>query len=176
MPRFGATFNISCMMRNDQKLDSVSCRNLQNVRPANCKVLLAAICLTMIPSAVARNGSEQVQSGAVRRAAAGWRTIRMRVTAYCSCPKCCGKYSGGKTAGGHEVTQGDTFVAADKMHSFGTEMIIPGYNDSRPVEVLDRGGAIRGSRLDVFFNSHQEARQWGVRYLPVKVRVSFHNQ
>ena len=100
----------------------------------------------------------------------------MRVTAYCPCPKCCGKYSGGRTAAGHEVTQGDAFVAADKMHSLGTEMIIPGYNNFQPVEVLDRGGAIRGNRLDVFFNSHVEARQWGVRYLPVKVRAGLRSQ
>ena len=95
----------------------------------------------------------------------------MKVMAYCPCPQCCGIYSGGKTAGGYEITQGDTFVAADRGHSFGTEMIVPGYNDSRPVEVRDRGGAIRGNRLDVFFDSHREVRQWGVRYLPVKVRA-----
>jgi 3D (Asp-Asp-Asp) domain-containing protein len=55
------------------------------------------------------------------------------------------------------------------MHSFGTEMIVPGYNNSQPVKVLDRGRAIRGNRLDVFFNSHQKAKEWGVKYLPVKV-------
>jgi 3D (Asp-Asp-Asp) domain-containing protein len=48
-------------------------------------------------------------------------------------------------------------------------MIISGYNDGQPVKVLDRGGAIRGDRLDVFFASHQEALEWGVRYLDVKV-------
>ena len=159
------------MMRGNGKLDGVSYRDRRNIGPASGKVLLAAICLTIIPSAFAGNGARQAQSSLVRRAAAEWRTIRMKVTAYCPCPKCCGKYSGGKTAAGHNISLGDTFVAADRMHSFGTEMIIPGYNDSQPVEVLDRGGAIRGNRLDVFFNSHSEARQWGVRYLPVKMRI-----
>lgn len=100
-----------------------------------------------------------------------WQTIRMRVTGYCPCRKCCGKYSDGKTASGHKIVQGDTFVAADSRHSFGTKMIVPGYNDCRPVQVLDRGGAIRGNRLDIFFNSHHKARQWGVRYLLVKLRA-----
>jgi 3D (Asp-Asp-Asp) domain-containing protein len=98
-----------------------------------------------------------------------WQTIRMRVTAYCWCWRCCGKHSDGITANGHRIRLRDTFVAADKMHSFGTEMIIPGYNNSQPVKVLDRGGAIRGNQLDVFFNSHQKALEWGVQYLPVKV-------
>ncbi|MBN1391943.1 MAG: 3D domain-containing protein [Sedimentisphaerales bacterium] len=100
-----------------------------------------------------------------------WQTVRMRVTAYCPCPKCCGKYSGGPTACGHKICQGDTFVAADKRYSFGTEMLIPGYNNGKTVKVLDRGGAIKGDRLDVFFTSHKEALEWGVRYLDVRVRL-----
>ena len=98
-----------------------------------------------------------------------WQTVQMRVTAYCPCSKCCGKYSDGITASGHTIQPGDCFVAADKKHPFGTEMIIAGYNDGKPVKVLDRGGAINENRLDVFFDSHQKALEWGVRYLDVKV-------
>jgi len=98
-----------------------------------------------------------------------WQTVRMRVTAYCPCQKCCGKYSDGVTACGHKICQGDSFVAADIRYPFGTEMIIPGYKNGETVEVLDRGGVIRGDRLDVFFNYHHEALKWGVRYLDVKV-------
>jgi 3D (Asp-Asp-Asp) domain-containing protein len=102
---------------------------------------------------------------------AQWDVIEMRVTAYCWCKKCCGKHSDGITANGHRIRIGDTFVAADKKYPFGTEMIVPGYNNSQPVKVLDRGGAIRGNKLDIFFNSHHRAKAWGVRFLPVKVRV-----
>lgn len=101
-----------------------------------------------------------------------WQVIEMRVTAYCSCGKCCGEYSDGITACGHKIQPGDAFVAADKRYAFGTEMTIPGYNNSEPVKVQDRGGAIRGDRLDVFFHSHEEALNWGVKYLLVKVRQS----
>ena len=55
-----------------------------------------------------------------------WLTVRMCVTAYCPCPKCCGRYSDGVTACGHKIHPGDSFVAADKKYPFGTEMIIPG--------------------------------------------------
>jgi 3D (Asp-Asp-Asp) domain-containing protein len=73
------------------------------------------------------------------------------------------------TACGHVIEAGDTFVAADKRYAFGTEMIVPGYSQGRAVKVLDRGGAIQGNRVDVFFPSHQEALEWGVKYLDVKV-------
>ena len=98
-----------------------------------------------------------------------WKTLTMRVTAYCPCPKCCGEYSDNITANGHSISQGDRFVAADRRFSFGTQMVIPGYNNSNTVKVFDRGGAIYDNRLDVFFNTHQEALEWGVQYLNVKI-------
>ncbi|MHC4566404.1 MAG: 3D domain-containing protein [Planctomycetota bacterium] len=49
-------------------------------------------------------------------------------------------------------------------------MVVPGYDYSRAVKVLDRGGAVKGNRLDVFFHSHIEALEWGVKYLDVQVR------
>lgn len=94
----------------------------------------------------------------------------MRVTAYCPCSECCGQYADGMTACGHKIRPGDAFVAADKQYSFGAEMVVPGYNNNQPVKVLDRGGAIKGDRLDVFFDSHQQALEWGVKYLDVRVR------
>lgn len=99
-----------------------------------------------------------------------YKTVLMRVTAYCPCEKCCGEYSDGVTASGHKIRPGDAFVAADKEYPFGTKMVIEGYKNSESVKVLDRGGAIRGNKLDVFFHSHREALKWGVRYLDVEVR------
>lgn len=101
-----------------------------------------------------------------------WRTVRMRVTGYCACAKCCGDSSDGITASNHRIRRGDVFVAADKRHPFGTEMVIPGYNDSQPVKVLDRGRAIRGNRLDLYFSSHHQAKKWGIKHLDVLVKTA----
>ena len=98
-----------------------------------------------------------------------WQTLSMRVTAYCPCEQCCGEWADGVTANGHVISQGDRFVAADRRFGFDTQMVIPGYNTSETVKVYDRGGAIYDNRLDVFFNTHQEALEWGVQYLEVKV-------
>lgn len=92
--------------------------------------------------------------------------IRMNVSAYCPCSKCCGQYADGVTASGHVIEKGDRFVAAPKNYPFGTVMIIPGYGK---VKVLDRGGAIKGNRLDVYFDTHEQALEWGRQYLDVVV-------
>jgi 3D (Asp-Asp-Asp) domain-containing protein len=96
----------------------------------------------------------------------------MRVTAYCPGACCCGKWADGMTASGHIIQPGDRFVAADKQFAFGTRIIIPGYNNNQPVEVLDRGGAIKGDRLDVFFPTHEEALEWGVQMLTVSISIN----
>ncbi len=99
------------------------------------------------------------------------RTVRMLVTAYCPCAKCCGKHADGKTASGYSVwTNGSKFVAADKhMFQFGEMLGVPGYDGGAVVPVLDRGRLIKGHRLDVFYPSHAMAKQWGSRWLDVKV-------
>ena len=38
-----------------------------------------------------------------------------------------------------------------------------------PVPVLDRGGAIKGARLDVLYATHEQARAWGVQELEVAI-------
>ena len=94
----------------------------------------------------------------------------MIVTAYCPCRKCCGRWADGLTASGRPVTaNGGRFVAAPPGLRFHSLVSVPGYNGGRPVPVLDRGGAIKGHRLDVFFPTHAEALAWGRRLLTVEI-------
>ena len=99
------------------------------------------------------------------------RTVLMQVTAYCPCKKCCGPNAQGITASGKDITYNDgRFVAADTRNlPFGTKLVIPGYHNTLPVEVIDRGGAIKGDKLDVFFPTHEEALQWGRQTVEVKI-------
>ncbi len=100
-------------------------------------------------------------------------TILMEVTAYCPCTKCCGPKAHGVTASGLPVSHNNgQFVAADiRVLPFDTEIRIPGYHgeDGAVVPVIDRGGAIKGKKLDVYFPSHQRALEWGRQILPVQV-------
>ena len=86
-----------------------------------------------------------------------------KVTAYCSCAKCCGKTTG-ITASGTRATAGRT-IAAPAKFAFGTKLSLNG----KVYTVEDRGGAISGNRIDLYVSSHAEALAWGVRYLPVSV-------
>ncbi len=102
---------------------------------------------------------------------AEWKPIEANVSAYCCCKKCCGKEPNhpayGITASGHKVKKGDRLVAADKKYKFGTIFRVEGYNGGKPVKVLDRGGAIKGNKIDLLFDTHQEALNWGRKKMTV---------
>ena len=113
----------------------------------------------------------QVQKNITSRSSATSRTnvatggVRIfKVTAYCPCSKCCGKFASGYTSSGTKATPGRT-VATSTQFAFGTKLSINGTTYT----VEDRGGAIQGDRIDIFFNTHAEAIAWGVKYLPVQV-------
>lgn len=99
------------------------------------------------------------------------KTIRMRVTAYAADPRCCWPYDGTTTASGLSVkTNNGKLVAADtSVIPFHDLVSIPGYNSASPVPVLDRGGAIKGARLDVLLPSYDQAKAWGSRMIDVKI-------
>lgn len=81
------------------------------------------------------------------------------VTAYCPCEKCCGAYANGYTAIGEKATQGVTIAADPDVLPMGTEIELDGHTYT----VQDTGGAIAGNRLDLYFDSHEDALRWGVR-------------
>ena len=105
-------------------------------------------------------------------------------TGYCDCRECCawrrswlglpvyasGPLKGqrkqvGVTASGTRAHEG-TIAADTSLYPFGTVMYVPGYGYGR---VEDRGGAIKGGHVDLFFDSHQRALEWGRRMKRVLV-------
>jgi len=108
----------------------------------------------------------------------------MVTTGYCKCGKCCSwkrtwygrpVYSSGSlkgkpkkvgiTATGMRAGHG-TIAADTSRYPFGTIMYIEGYGYGR---VEDRGGAIKGEHIDLYFRSHKQAREWGRQRKAVKV-------
>lgn len=90
--------------------------------------------------------------------------IWANVSAYCSCVKCCGK-TNGITASGAKAKANHT-IAASSNYKFGTKIEIAGMG---VYIVEDRGGAIKGNKIDIYFNSHEEALKFGRRNLKIRV-------
>lgn len=86
-------------------------------------------------------------------------------TAYCPCVKCCGK-SDGITATGTKATARRTIAVDPNIIPYGTEVII----DGNTYVAEDCGGAIKGNKIDIYFDSHQTALQYGRRNVEVFIQ------
>ena len=106
-----------------------------------------------------------------------------RITAYCSCRECCGKYADNRPLdkNGNEIVygaacveleQGVSIAADTSLFPFGTELIIDGHK----YIVQDRGGAIKGNRIDIYFSDHQSAYDFGVKYKKVYIERTIENE
>lgn len=98
------------------------------------------------------------------------RKINITATGYCSCVKCCGKWSiinHGITFSGKKVSR--TGVAAPEELAIGTRLLING----KTYMVTDRGGAVvvRNGvyRIDFWFPTHEEATRFGLKKMTAEI-------
>lgn len=89
------------------------------------------------------------------------------ITAYCPCEKCCGNWSDGITATGTKATQGETIAVDPSIIELGSIVYFDGIDGFGGYVAEDTGGAINGNRIDLFFDDHQEALEWGIKELEV---------
>lgn len=93
-------------------------------------------------------------------------------TAYCPCEICCGKWALNRpdgivyTASGAIAEEGVTIAADWSVYSPGTILYIEGIGERI---VQDRGGAISGQKIDVFFNNYEDALHFGRQEVRIKV-------
>ena len=101
-----------------------------------------------------------------------------RVTAYCSCEKCCGVYATTRPLdeAGNPIVYGasgevlipEYSVAVDPdVIPYGTKL----YMNGKGYIAHDCGGLIDGNDLDLYFTSHEDAWNWGCQYIEVFVLV-----
>ena len=88
------------------------------------------------------------------------KPITFKVTAYCPCERCSDGY-GKMTSTGVLAKEGRTIAVDPKYIPYGTEVTING----NTYVAEDCGGAIKGNRLDIYFDNHQEAVEFGVQHL-----------
>lgn len=83
-------------------------------------------------------------------------------TAYCGCELCVGKWHTDGytlTASGWNAEENWT-IAADEMYPFGTVIYIEGLGERM---VMDRGSAIHGNHIDLYYENHEQACEWGMQ-------------
>lgn len=89
----------------------------------------------------------------------------MRVTAYTK--NDAGMDGRGITNNGEHVQQGRTIAAPDNI-PYDTQIYIPSLG--KTFTVVDRGEAIYGNRLDLYFDSRKDALAFGVKWLEVWIK------
>ena len=82
-----------------------------------------------------------------------------KLTAYCNCAVCCGRWAGGPTASGKMPEQGRTIATG--VLPFGTKLNIGG----KIYTVEDRGTPY--GHIDIYMKNHADAQAFGVRYADV---------
>lgn len=97
---------------------------------------------------------------------ANYTEIKVIATAYCPCEKCCGK-NDGITATGVRARANHTVAADPNILPYGTE-ILCGMGE---FVVEDTGAALKGEpKVDFFFETHQEAVEFGVQEFSIWVK------
>ena len=112
-------------------------------------------------------GAENVQNTSAENSTAGDRLEsasgkylgNFKLTAYCNCAICCGRWAGGPTASGKMPVQGRTIATG--VLPFGTKLNIGG----KIYTVEDRGTPY--GHIDIYMERHADAEEFGVRYADV---------
>ena len=95
-----------------------------------------------------------------------------KLTAYCNCSLCCGKWAYDRPDGvvygsiGEELKENYSIAVDPSVIAYRTEVIINGHT----YKAQDCGGAIKGNRIDVYFESHNDALDFGVQYAEVFIK------
>ncbi len=93
------------------------------------------------------------------------KAITMVSTGYDGCYACNKPYYGAPSYIGLPLARG--IVAVDpNVIPMGTRLYVEGYGNAI---AADQGNAINGNRIDLFFDSHQQASKWGIKTVKVTI-------
>lgn len=88
-----------------------------------------------------------------------------KLTAYCSCYSCSSHW-GTQTATGTTTTEGRTVAVDPTVIPYGTVLIINGHE----YVAEDCGGSVKGNHIDIYHESHEAAKEFGIQYAEVFVK------
>lgn len=88
----------------------------------------------------------------------------MKCSAYCPCEECSEGW-GRQTHSGKTAEAGRTIAVDPSVIDIGSKVKI----GNHIYVAEDVGSAVVGDTIDIFFDSHQEVEEWGVRYIECRV-------
>ncbi len=95
----------------------------------------------------------------------GKQVLTMVATGYDGCYECNKPYYGKPSYIGLPLRRG--IVAVDpKVIPMGTRLYVEGYGEAI---AADQGNAINGNRIDLFFDTHQQGLNWGIKTVKVTI-------
>lgn len=83
---------------------------------------------------------------------------KFKLTAYCGCSSCSGKW-GNDTATGTTAKENHTVAVDKRIIPLGTKLKING----ETYKAEDVGGGVKGKHIDIFFESHREVKNFGMK-------------
>lgn len=89
-----------------------------------------------------------------------------RITHYCNCALCCGRWAGGPTASGAMPVAGRTIAVDRNVIPLGSQVVIDGHT----YVAEDTGSAIIGNRIDIYVDNHALALRLGMYYTDVYLK------
>ena len=93
--------------------------------------------------------------------------IEAVLTAYCPCVECSGGY-GTNTSTGVLASEGRTVAVDPKVIPYGTKIEI----DGNIYIAEDCGGAVKGNKIDIYFDSHEKTEKFGKQKRTVKLYIN----
>lgn len=115
--------------------------------------ILCAVCICVAPTAPSYI---EKPIWSIKETLDEWQTFTL--TAYCGCEKCCGK-SDRITATGTYAIEGVTIAVDPTVIPYGSLVDIEGIGT---FVAEDCGGAIKGNKIDIYFERHEDALRFGV--------------
>jgi 3D (Asp-Asp-Asp) domain-containing protein len=100
-----------------------------------------------------------------------------RLTAYCSCYKCCDEYALNRPVDengneivygsiGEELIEGYSIAVDPSVIPYGAEVVI----DGKTYKAQDCGAMIDGKEIDIYFSDHESAKEFEVQYKNVYLK------
>lgn len=126
---------------------------------------------TITEAEIIQHPIESVQETKEVKPVEEWISLgEFRITFYCPCEKCCGKWSGmGITATGEPIEFNRTIAVDPTVIPYYSEIKIDGLDYQ--YQATDCGGAIKNNEIDVLVENHETALNYGVMYTQVYMKV-----